>query len=76
LKYTETEIKVISIVSNSLNVKNIDLQSSQDNTQAWDSFGYLSIICAIEEEFAIDISQENINSFGSVQNILIAINNS
>ena len=72
--YSEIEEKVISIVSNSLNVKNIDLQSSQDNTLAWDSLGYLSIMCAMEEEFAIEISQENINSFGSIHEILNMIN--
>ena len=74
LNYSETEKKVIAIVSNTINIKNIDIQSSQENTSEWDSLAYLSVVCAIEEEFAIEISQENINNFTSVKNILNEIN--
>ena len=74
MNYSETEEKVITVVLNTLNVKNIDLQSSQENTSEWDSLAYLSVVCAIEEEFAIEISQENINNFGSVKNILNEVN--
>lgn len=75
MKYSKTEENVISIVSKNLNVKNIDLQSSQANTPEWDSLAYLSVLSAVEEEFAIEISQENINNFSSVQKILNEINN-
>ena len=74
MNYSETEEKVITVVLNTLNVKNIDLQSSQENTSEWDSLAYLSVVCAIEEEFLIEISQENINNFGSVKNILNEVN--
>ena len=74
MNYSETEEKVITVVLNTLNVKNIDLQSSQENTSEWDSLAYLSVVCAIEEEFSIEISQENINNFGSVKNILNEVN--
>jgi len=76
MKYSKTEENVISIVSKILNVKNLDLQSSQENTPEWDSLAYLSVLSAVEEEFAIEISQENINSFSSVQKILNEMNNS
>ena len=76
MKYSKTEENVISIVSKNLNVKNIDLQSSQANTPEWDSLAYLSVLSAVEEEFAIEISQENINNFSSVQKILNEMNNS
>ena len=76
MKYSKTEENVISKVSTILNVKNIDLQSSQANTPEWDSLAYLSVLSAVEEEFAIEISQENINNFSSVQKILNEINNS
>ena len=76
MKYSKTEENVISIVSKILNVKNIDLQSSQENTPEWDSLAYLSVLSAVEEEFVIEISQENINSFSSVQKILNEMNNS
>ena len=75
MKYSKTEEDVISIVSKILNVKNIDLQSSQVNTPEWDSLAYLSVLSAVEEEFVIEISQENINSFSSVQKILNEIKN-
>ena len=74
MKYSETEAKVIFIVSNTINVKNIDLQSSQENTSEWDSLAYLSVISAMEEEFEIEITEKNINNFGSVKNILSEIN--
>jgi len=76
VNYSETEQKVIAVVSNILNIKNIDLQSSQANISEWDSLAYLSVVCALEEEFAIEISEENISSFGSIKEILNEINDS
>ena len=74
MNYSETEQKVITLVSTALNVNSINLQSSQENTSEWDSLAYLSIISAMEEEFEIDITEKNINNFGSVKNILNEIN--
>ena len=74
MNYSEIEDKVIAVVSNTLNVKNIDLQSSQANTSEWDSLAYLSVISAMEDEFEIEITEKNINNFGSVKNILNEIN--
>ena len=70
MNYSETEQKVITLVSTALNVNSIDLQSSQENTSEWDSLAYLSVISAMEEEFEIEITEKNINNFGSVKNIL------
>ena len=74
MNYSETEQKVITLVSTALNVNSINLQSSQENTSEWDSLAYLSIISAMEEEFEIEITEKNINNFGSVKNILNEIN--
>ena len=74
MKYSETEQKVITLVSTALNVNSINLQSSQENTSEWDSLAYLSVISAMEEEFEIEITEKNINNFGSVKNILNEIN--
>ena len=74
MNYSETEQKVITLVSTALNVNSINLQSSQENTSEWDSLAYLSVISAMEEEFEIEISEKNINNFGSVKNILNEIN--
>ena len=61
-------------MSAALNINSIDLQSSQENTSEWDSIAYLSVISAKEEEFEIEITEKNINNFGSVKNILNEIN--
>ena len=74
MNYSETEQKVITFVSTALNVNSIDLQSSQENTSEWDSLAYLSVMSLMEEEFEIEISEKNINNFGSVKNILNEIN--
>ena len=74
MNYSETEQKVITLVSTALNVNSIDLQSSQENTFEWDSLAYLSVIGVMEEEFEIEITEKNINNFGSVKNILNEIN--
>ena len=71
---SETEQKVITLVSTALNVNSINLQSSQENTSEWDSLAYLSVISTLEEEFEIEITENNINNFGSVKNILNEIN--
>ena len=61
-------------MSAALNINSIDLQSSQENTSEWDSLAYLSVIGLMEEEFEIEITEKNINNFGSVQNILNEVN--
>ena len=74
MNYSETEQKVITLVSTALNVNSINLQSSQENTSEWDSLAYLSVISAMEEEFEIEITEKNINNFGSVKNMLNEVN--
>ena len=74
MNYSETEQKVITLVSTALNVNSINLKSSQENTSEWDSLAYLSVISTLEEEFEIEITEKNINNFGSVKNILNEVN--
>ena len=74
MKYSKTEQKAITLVSTALNVNSINLQSSQENTSEWDSLAYLSVISAMEEEFEIEITENNINNFDSVKNILNEVN--
>ena len=68
------EQKVCLLIEKALNVNSIYLQSSQENTSEWDSLAYLSVIIAMEEEFEIEITEKNINNFGSVKNILNEVN--
>ena len=70
MKYSNIERKIITLLSNILNVKSIDLKSSQNDIPEWDSLAYLSIMSAVEEEFEIEITEKNINNFDSVKNIL------
>ena len=70
----EIREKIINLVSEILNIKQIDINSSQENTSEWDSLNYLSIISAIEEEFNIDITEKNINNFDSIKNIFNEVN--
>ena len=64
------EKKVIEIVADVLNVEDINLKSSQEKLDEWDSMAYLSVISRLEEEFNIEINQENINNFTSIKKII------
>ena len=48
--------------------------SSPDKIESWDSLKHMNLVIAIEEEFEIEITEKNINNFGSVKNILNEIN--
>ena len=56
-----------------LNLEVVDDDASQDSLHEWDSLGYLSIMARIEEEFGIQIRQDNINNFGSISEIVSEI---
>jgi|TARA_B100001964_G_C14235126_1_gene602053 acyl carrier protein len=70
MKDKEINKKVINLISEVLNVKNLSSKSSQENTEQWDSLAYLSIIAKLENEFKIKINQKNINNFGSIKKIV------
>ena len=60
-------------MADTLNVEVVDDDASQDSLHEWDSLGYLSIMARIEEEFRIQIRQDNINNFGSISEIVSEI---
>ena len=60
-------------MADTLNVEVVDDDASQDSLHEWDSLGYLSIMARIEEEFVIQIRQDNINNFGSISEIVSEI---
>jgi acyl carrier protein len=66
------EDKVIEIVSSVLNVK-VDINSSQDNMNEWDSLSYLSIMTEIDREFPGVISAVGFQGFESVKSIICSI---
>ena len=71
----EIEKKVIELVAGVLNIDEISLMDSQENINEWDSMAYLSILACLEDEFCLEITQENINNFVSIQSIITEIKN-
>lgn len=62
---------LLSLIKNALEVEYIDLSSSMDTIEEWDSLGHLSILSAIDERLdgnASDIS--DLASATSVEKII------
>ena len=66
----EIEKDVTDLVAEVLSLENISVNSSQLNIAEWDSMAYLSNVARLEDEISLEISQENINNFGSVLDIM------
>jgi acyl carrier protein len=64
--------KVLRIISNVMNVpiEQLNEDSSPDNVEKWDSLKHLNLILAIEEEFNVILSDEEIIEMMNVQLIL------
>jgi len=62
--------KVYCIVGEVLNIENVPPDASQESIAEWDSMAYLSIVSRLEDDFDLDINQDNINNFGSIYNIV------
>ena len=60
------------IIAEELNVtiEKVHPEAAQEDFPEWDSMAYLSILSNIEDEFEISISEENIDNFGSIPQIL------
>ncbi len=64
-------IKNIKEITNN---KNINIYSTQENSEGWDSLAYMTIVAMVEKKFKIEISYENIRKFNSVKSIIKIIN--
>jgi len=60
------------IIAEALNVtiEKVPPDATQENFPDWDSMAYLTILSSIEDEFEISVSQENIDNFGSIPQII------
>tara|TARA_B100001057_G_scaffold446114_1_gene484378 strand:+ start:10751 stop:10981 length:231 start_codon:yes stop_codon:yes gene_type:complete len=67
--------KLIKNIKSITNNKNINLESTTENTIGWDSLAYMSIVSMVEKEFRIEISFKNIKNFDSVKSIINIIKN-
>jgi acyl carrier protein len=55
-----TEQRIKKVISNVFSVPECDINedSSPDNTENWSSLGHLTLVLAMEEEFEINISDQ------------------
>ncbi|OGW97563.1 MAG: hypothetical protein A2Z81_09740 [Omnitrophica WOR_2 bacterium GWA2_45_18] len=58
------------ILKNELNLEVLEDTAKQEDYPEWDSLTYLRIVAALESEFGIQITPDNINKFNSVLNIV------
>ena len=62
--------KVKGIICDSLVLESVENNATQEMYSEWDSLTYMGIISKLEEEFEIQISEDNINHFDSISNII------
>ena len=67
--------RVKSILCEVLNLNSIEDNASTSMYTEWDSMAYLSIISLLEDEFGLCISEDNIDNFDSIPNIVKVIQN-
>jgi acyl carrier protein len=68
-------VKVRSIVAEVLALTEISEDASQENTPEWDSMAYISIVSVLEDEYEIEVNEDNIDDFGSIEKILTKVLN-
>lgn len=66
--------KIIDIISDILNIKKKEIsnKTSMNNVQDWDSLKQMQIIVAIEDEFNIKFSEDNLIEANSVKKLIEA----
>lgn len=69
----EVTEKIVDIIKAITKDPHINVKSSQQNCPTWDSLAYLVIAEEIENRFQVPISSVNINSLGSVIEIVEVI---
>ena len=62
--------RIKKILSEILGSDDIPVDASQNDFTEWDSLAYLSVVAQLESEFGIEISEKNINNFGSIPDII------
>ena len=69
------EDKVLEIISSIINVSVEELKNKIDVENLWDSFSRVEIIIALEEEFDISFSQEEIAEIKTIAQVYSVIRN-
>lgn len=65
--------KIIEIVKNMTRCDDVNKNSSMENLPEWDSLAYMSILTEVEIIFDIEITEDNINGFNSIESIFFII---
>ena len=68
-----TLAKVIQILKDELHVESVTAVTCQQDLSEWDSMTYMSIVARIQDELGVEASPGNIESFGSVPDIMLEI---
>jgi acyl carrier protein len=63
------EQKVISIANQILKTE-LDINSSMDDIESWDSLQHIQILFSIEDEFRINFSEAELVSMRSIRDII------
>lgn len=66
------ELKVVAVVTRELSVPpgSINLLSTSDDVDRWDSLGHLQICMALEAEFGVSLGLEEVGQINSVPAII------
>ena len=69
--------RVFKIISQLMNVpfEQVNERSSSENLESWDSFQHMNLILALEDEFKIRFTDEEIVAMGNAGVILAALQN-
>ena len=62
--------RVIQIVKEITQADNVNELTDVSNLPNWDSLAYMSVVAAIEDEFNIQVNQDNVTEFDSVKKIV------
>jgi acyl carrier protein len=54
-----------------VDVKSINDKSSPDNIESWDSLGHMNLVAALEEEFGIQLDDDDIDD---LRNVALIVN--
>ena len=63
-------LRVIQIVKETTQARDVDEFSSVDNLPNWDSLAYMTVVAAVEDEFKIQVNQDNVTEFDSIEKIV------
>ena len=69
-------LTVISIIMEA-NINNLDENTSSKNVENWDSLRHMNLIVAVEEEFEIELTDDEIvgmNSYKEIERVLKSYN--